>query len=507
MRTPEQIDQIKECITDPFAVENVLSDLDIAYLINLFELHEYDAIQGYKGKIHKNTGPITLDIKQYSTDPIISNVITKLEKIIGPFEITAAFFFKTDYPHIIHNDDTFELPDVYKGITLPLAIDSNNSRLPRLCFFNQFYFHGPAKFFNGSSNIDTYYNKCLYDYADVDGLVDTVFEDRENLLTHIKPKWLEGLSLHSTLEWKPGNALIFDSTRLHCASDFRQLGIRSKLGISIFTKQILHKDFLSKSKKIEYYLGKDKFRDVYFSTKEFPPAYNKIVAEYIKPDEYKSAELSLNTYYPNLKFKLNNLGYRSDTDFTVEQFKGKELVVCLGCTDTFGLHLENSKIWPTLLREQLPQYEVLNLGTIGAGADTVARLLVQLVQVLADEIKHVCILWPHPNRREFVSKEYTKIITSHDKTDIPFEEYWDFIDWKSNNYNHFKNYHLIKNLCDAHNISLFDLEIDRFDKKVSFDYSSPHFALGEKSHIALTNYYRKLILGEPTLFEELSNGK
>jgi GTP-binding protein LepA len=35
----------------------------------------------------------------------------------------------------------------------------------------------------------------------------------------------------------PLQALIFDSVRLHCASDFRKLNIQSKLGISIFTKK------------------------------------------------------------------------------------------------------------------------------------------------------------------------------------------------------------------------------------------------------------------------------
>jgi hypothetical protein len=58
------------------------------------------------------------------------------------------------------------------------------------------------------------------------------------MLTHLKPQWLEGLSLHSTLDWVPGNIMIFDSLRLHCASDFRKLGIRSKTAISIFTKKI-----------------------------------------------------------------------------------------------------------------------------------------------------------------------------------------------------------------------------------------------------------------------------
>lgn len=234
MRTQEQVDFIKSRIQKPYSVENFLSITDVNYLIDLFESPDNE-----KNKVYKDTGPITLDIKPHLNDPVISKIIDNLVKEIGPFEITAGFFFITNYPHIIHNDDTYDLPSsVYKGITIPLKIYGSD-RIPDLCFFDQFYFHGPAKFFNGDSNIPTYYNKQIYDYADVDGTVDSMLIDestRCQYFTHLKTQWLKGLTLWGTLKWKPTSALIFDSTRLHCASDFRQLGIKSKLGISIFTK-------------------------------------------------------------------------------------------------------------------------------------------------------------------------------------------------------------------------------------------------------------------------------
>ena len=228
MRTSEQIAQIKTRITDPYTIENILSLGEILSLVQMFEQSS--------DKVHKNTGPVTLNLNL--TDPLISSILERLKKAIGTFEVTAAFFFKTSFPHIIHNDDTFELPDgVYKAVTLPLLLErSLGKELPKLCFFNQFYFHGPAKFFNGSAGIPTYYNQQLYEYSDVDGLTEEEFYDGNKLFTHLKPGWLKGLSLHSTLEWIPGNALIFDSVRLHCASDFRRLNIKSKLAISIFTK-------------------------------------------------------------------------------------------------------------------------------------------------------------------------------------------------------------------------------------------------------------------------------
>ena len=234
MRSQEQISQIKSRIADPYSIPDFLSHADVEYLIKLFELQAIEP-----NKIYKNTGPITLDIKPYLADPVVSKVIDKLVDEIGPFKITAGFFFTTNYPHIIHNDDTFELPDgVYKGITIPLkAYGSDN--IPDLCFFDQFYFHGPAKFFNRDTEIPTYYNKQIYEYSTVDNLSSGMLIDestRSLYLTHLKLDWLQGLTLWGTLKWKPTSVLIFDSTRLHCASDFRKLGIHSKLGISIFTK-------------------------------------------------------------------------------------------------------------------------------------------------------------------------------------------------------------------------------------------------------------------------------
>jgi len=226
MRTQEEIDKIKSRISDPYAVEHFVSTDDIAELIEIYNRCN---------KTVKNTGPVTVDTNSLLNETVFQRLLERIRTKIGPFEVTAGLFFKTEYPHIIHNDDTFELPDtVYKAITIPLAVEGTG--IPKLCFFDQYYFHGPAKFFNGDKNIPTYYNQQVYDYANVDGIVDQTFIDQHRYFTHLKSSWLQGLSLHSAIDWIPTQAIIFDSTRLHCASDFRSLGIKSKLGISIFTK-------------------------------------------------------------------------------------------------------------------------------------------------------------------------------------------------------------------------------------------------------------------------------
>jgi hypothetical protein len=233
MRTPSQIEHIKRNVINPYTVDSFLTEDEVQYLVNLFESRDLDSV-----KVYKNTGPITLDILEVINDPIIQNILAKVKNEIGNFEVTAGLFFYTNYPHVIHNDDTFELPDsVYRAITLPLKLYGSGSEYPKLCMFDQMYFHGPAKFFKGETHMDTYFNKCLYEYSDVDGIVDSTIDD-VTLFTHMKPEWLQGLSIQSIIEWKPSNAIIFDSVRLHCASDFRKLGYEYKLGLSIFTKQI-----------------------------------------------------------------------------------------------------------------------------------------------------------------------------------------------------------------------------------------------------------------------------
>jgi hypothetical protein len=214
-------------------VQNFLTKEEVAHLIELFNSQRLEP-----NAVYKNTGPITIDIGLFLEDVVVKSIFEKLEKYIGPFELNAGFFFYTNYPHVIHNDDTYEFKDVYKGVTIPLQLEGEFDTLPELCFFDQHYYQGPSKFFKGDTDIPSYYNKQIYEYSEVEGVVNKPFDVElyKKYFTHLRYKWLDGLSLHSMLEWKPTSAMIFDSVNLHCASDFRSLGIKAKLGISIFTR-------------------------------------------------------------------------------------------------------------------------------------------------------------------------------------------------------------------------------------------------------------------------------
>jgi hypothetical protein len=235
MRTQEEKNKIISNLSEPFSVEKFLDSNEIDTLVNIFK--------NDKSKVYKNTGPITVNIpkKDLTELPIFQKLLEKLKPYIGDnFEVYTAFLFYVEVPHVIHNDDSYDFPLIYKGIAIPLEIEYQHENVgyPSLCFFDQYYLEGPSKFFNGSLDIPTFYNKCVYDYSEVrnkshEGISRNI---KEKYFTHLRDSWLSELTFCSAFEWKPGNAIIFDCARLHSASDFKTQGIKSKLGISIFTK-------------------------------------------------------------------------------------------------------------------------------------------------------------------------------------------------------------------------------------------------------------------------------
>ena len=85
--------------------------------------------------------------------------------------------------------------------------------------------------------LDEYVNTVYKHAVDKDAKPHQWFSERymkEKYLGHIKKEWLEGLSFDTAHHWTPGDAIVFDAVRLHCASDFRKT-CSKKLGLSIFT--------------------------------------------------------------------------------------------------------------------------------------------------------------------------------------------------------------------------------------------------------------------------------
>jgi hypothetical protein len=234
-RTQEERDKIVSNFKDTISLENILTNDDIAELLELYKTRS--------NKIHKNTGPVTSELRDdFKNIPVLTKIFEKIKEEIGECKIYTAFFFDVTNPHIIHNDDDKLGPLTYKGITIPLQIEyeegHDEGQHPYLCFFDQYYLEGPSKFFGGSPReIESYYNKPIYEYSQVQNKsAEPLSRDIFNkYLTHCQYFWFNGLSFQSAQPWIPGNVIVFDAVRLHCASNFKTQKIKRKIGISMFT--------------------------------------------------------------------------------------------------------------------------------------------------------------------------------------------------------------------------------------------------------------------------------
>lgn len=228
MRTTEQIDFLKKYHSDPIQLTKVVDMEKVDFLLNYYYSQE---------KIEKNTGPKVVYVKE--GDDIIDDILFFLREHFGNFKLRSAHFFEVDSPHVLHIDDDFDLPNSYKAFTIPLWVDNNDCNKIKLVMFDQYYYGGPVKFFNKETNINqTYYNVPLFDYKNVENRSSKVIPNsiKEKVLSHIKNSWLEELSISNYFPWTIGSIIAFDSLRIHCSSDFRNVGINKKIGLSIFTE-------------------------------------------------------------------------------------------------------------------------------------------------------------------------------------------------------------------------------------------------------------------------------
>ena len=222
MRTEEEKQKIEQNLSEPYMIENFITNEERNQLIEYFK-------QSNK-KIYKITGPVTLhlDNNDYQNE-IIKTILERVENEVNA-KVYFGHFFYTTKPHIIHNDDSFDIKTPYKGINIPLETFEDTF----LCIFEQYYLDGPSKFFNGSKDLPTYYNTQVYEYSNVKNLSSIQFDEylRLKQFGHLEKSWLEGLSIKSIFKQLPNSAIIFDTVRLHCSTNF----IQSKLGLSFFTK-------------------------------------------------------------------------------------------------------------------------------------------------------------------------------------------------------------------------------------------------------------------------------
>jgi hypothetical protein len=155
----------------------------------------------------------------------------------------------------------------------------------------------------------------------------------------------------------------------------------------------------------------------------------------------------------------------------------------------------------------LTNHYVINLGVAGISGDGMVQDWCSNNSSTGSSVKHVCVLWPVLSMREFVSKKFCYNV-HRDSDCLPYEDWWDHVDWVSNNYNYQKNRLLIEQTAKNCGAQYHDLIINRYDKNTPIGYNSiqnnefTEFTATE-SHTAISNYFLRKINNQPSLFEQL----
>ena len=254
--------------------------------------------------------------------------------------------------------------------------------------------------------------------------------------------------------------------------------------------------------QIEQALGRDRFPNLHWNA-EIPAAWSIISRPDIPLCKPTMAN-SVITLNEGVQYKFNNLGYRSTFNYDLAELKDKNIVLLLGDSDTVGRGVVAEDMYATKIGNQLLDFCVLNLGVASISSDGMARIGVQTILALGSAVKHVCVLWPIPSNREFVSKKFASgihVASNH----LPYADWYDHIDWVSNNYNYQKNRILLEQTTKAAGAQYHDLLVNRYDKSSPITYNlirSPgsnvkketiFTEFSPESHTAIANYFVKKI--------------
>jgi|LauGreDrversion4_2_1035121.scaffolds.fasta_scaffold298667_2 hypothetical protein len=261
---------------------------------------------------------------------------------------------------------------------------------------------------------------------------------------------------------------------------------------------------LTPVEKIEYYLGKDSLPNLHWKP-ELPKMWAISARQntYIHQQKEHIANQTVTDPVTQTKYKFNNLGYRSDFDYT-DDLKNKKVVLMLGCSDTFGRFVDCDKTYSAVLQQRMGKdYVVCNMGVPGGSPDQSVRIGTQMITYLASSVTHCSLFWPGFSLREFVSKTFSAGTYVADKESVPYTDWWDHIDWVSNNYNYQKNRLLIESVCRANGTVYSDLIVNRDDTRVPFDFmeNGTETVFGEQSHQAIAEYFYKKFTDQPSLFQ------
>tara|TARA_R100001377_G_scaffold80049_1_gene58634 strand:- start:362 stop:1009 length:648 start_codon:yes stop_codon:yes gene_type:complete len=157
------------------------------------------------------------------------------------WECNSGNFFETLYPYRLHADTTTTESN-YQNIVFPLSYDhEEDAALDQnvLYIFKQMWYKEGTMFLKGSppSKEGSRHNTETREYSTVtnieEGYIDKVTAAD---CDHLPTENFEGMSVAAKMLWEPGKPFTFSRNAIHCSNNWHRIGIKSKLGLSLFTR-------------------------------------------------------------------------------------------------------------------------------------------------------------------------------------------------------------------------------------------------------------------------------
>ena len=233
----KEIDKIKSLESPPKIIKNLFSKEEINKFLDLYN--------SLPTTVHNKKQNVIKKRWLKDVDQKLENLFyTKIKNEIGDFKMDnlkdeknediLGLFQESYNPIGLHVDAGFNTEEIiYKQTLIPLT-----SKGGTVIFKNKFYGNSTNFTINKKeleiSNLNYGQNKRSSEHLKLFGDKPFNQSDYEKYLTHEKIENLSGLEIDTVYEWELGSMLIFDRTRLHCASSLID---GKKIGLTTFTKK------------------------------------------------------------------------------------------------------------------------------------------------------------------------------------------------------------------------------------------------------------------------------
>ena len=233
----KEIDKIKKLEGPPKIIKNLFNKVEINKFMNLYNKLP-TTVHNKKQNVIKKRWLKNIDLE-------LENLFyTKVKNEIGDFKMDnlkdeknediLGLFQESYNPIGLHVDAGFNTEEIiYKQTLIPLS-----SKGSTVIFKNKFY--GSSTNFTTDEQelkkTDLKYGQNMRSSEHLQLFKNKPFnqEEYEKYLKHEKIENLSGLEIDIVYEWEIGSILIFDRTRLHCASSNID---GKKIGLTTFTKK------------------------------------------------------------------------------------------------------------------------------------------------------------------------------------------------------------------------------------------------------------------------------